>query len=432
MSDVPTTMSQQADTLQPADTHRLYDPVIILLAGALMTLGVTMVYSATITLEGTATDWRQWWRSPLRQGVFAFLGFLVMLVAAHVDYRVLGWRRRADGWRAGLLLLLTVGLLVAVLVPGVGRSVLGARRAIVIPGLAVGFQPSELAKVTLVIWIAALLTRPTVVPKLGRRSYPLLRPRDAADRRDPLVGATRMTAYTRGDIRDFQSGFLPLILSAGVVIALIGVEDFGTAALMGVIMLAMLLVGRARWSHLTFTTLLAFAGGVALILVKEHRVGRIQTWLSGEADPSGAGYQIRQALLAIGSGGWFGQGLGAGVQKYGYLPQDNNDFIFAIICEELGVVGGLVVVGLFLALLVRGWQIAERAPDRFGRLLAMGITLTLCLQAAFNIGVVTNSVPTKGISLPFVSAGGSGVVVLGLAAGLLSAIGRSHPPKAEP
>ena len=139
-------------------------------------------------------------------------------------------------------------------------------------------------------------------------------------------------------------------------------------------------------------------------------------------DPQGAGYQIDQALIAIGSGGWCGRGLGAGVQKL-YLPQANNDFILAIICEELGIVGGLTIVGLFVLLLWRGWWIARQAPDRFGQLLALGLTLTITLQAAFNVAVVTDSVPTKGISLPFVSTGGSGVMFLGLAAGLLAAVG---------
>ena len=214
------------------------------------------------------------------------------------------------------------------------------------------------------------------------------------------------------------------MLTAGLLIGLTGIEDYGTAALMGLVMLALMFLGRARWTHLGLMCLLAAVAGTVLVLVKQHRIDRIQAFFSKVPDTTGAGYQINQALLAIGSGGWFGRGLGAGVQKYGYLPQDNNDFILAIICEELGVVGGIVVVALFLTLLWRGWRIAVHAPDRFGRLLAVGLTLTICLQAAMNIGVVTKSIPTKGISLPFVSAGGSGVVFLGLAAGLLAAVGR--------
>jgi cell division protein FtsW len=295
--------------------------------------------------------------------------------------------------------LLAVGLLVAVLIPGVGRQALGARRAIQIPGLTLGFQPSELAKVVLVIWLAALLTRPTEAAAVMRRSDPAMTGR----------------ARTR---------FLPAVLTGAVLIGLTAIEDFGTAALMGVLMLLLLLVSGARWRHLALTGLATAAAGALLVLIKPHRLARITTWWSEAPDPAGAGYQINQALLAIGSGGWWGRGLGAGVQKYGYLPQDNNDFILAIICEELGVAGGIVVVALFLLLLWRGWRIAANAPDAFGRLLASGLTLTICLQAAFNIGVVTNSIPTKGISLPFVSAGGSGVVFLGAAAGLLAAVGR--------
>jgi cell division protein FtsW len=214
------------------------------------------------------------------------------------------------------------------------------------------------------------------------------------------------------------------VVSSGALIGLTAIEDYGTAALMGGVMLVLLFVARARWTHLGLLGVLAVAAGVGLIIVKPHRMERIKTFVSEAPDPMGAGYQINQAMLAIGSGGWTGRGLGEGIQKYGYLPQDNNDFILAIICEELGVAGGVFVVVLFLALLWRGWRIAARAPDPFGKLLALGLIMTISLQAAMNIGVVTNSIPTKGISLPFVSAGGSGVVILGVAAGLLAAVGR--------
>ncbi len=387
--------------------ERLYDPTVILIAGILMALGVAMVYSASATVEGPGFNWREWWSSPLKQCVFAFVGFLAMLVAAHVDYRALAWQRPGDGWKAVVLLVVAVGLLVGVFIPGIGHESLGARRAILVfrGPPTIQFQPAELAKVILVIWLAALLTRPTDTPRSGALTPP------------------------RGHIRHFRSGFLPAVVSAGALIGLTGIEDFGTAALMGVVMLALLFAGRARWTHLLLLGLVAAAAGAALVVIKPHRVERIKTFLAETPDPAGAGYQIHQALLAIGSGGWTGRGLGAGLQKYGYLPQDNNDFILAIICEELGIVGGIVVVALFLVLLWRGWRIARHAPDPFGRLVALGLTLTICLQAAMNVGVVTNSIPTKGISLPFVSAGGSGVVFLGLAAGLLAAVGRSYAPR---
>ncbi len=380
---------------------RLYDPTVILVAGGLMTLGVAMVYSASATLDQVGLNWRSWWESPLKQGVFAFLGFLAMLIAAHVDYRVLAWQRRKDGWRAGLLLALALALLVAVFIPGIGHQSLGARRAILVYGgpPIIQFQPSELAKVVLVIWLAALLTRPGPA---------------GAGPGSPGTPASR----------DLRRGFLPAMLTGGALVGLTGIEDYGTAALMGLVMLVLLCVGGARWTHLALLVALAGVAGAGLVVIKPHRIERIQTFLSSAPDPAGAGYQVKQALLAIGSGGWLGRGLGAGVQKYGYLPQDNNDFILAIICEELGVVGGIAVVILFVLLLGCGWRIAAHTPDPFGRLLALGLTLTICLQAAMNVGVVTNSIPTKGISLPFVSAGGSGVVFLGVAAGLLAAVGR--------
>jgi cell division protein FtsW len=173
------------------------------------------------------------------------------------------------------------------------------------------------------------------------------------------------------------------------------------------------------------------AAGALLIAIKPYRWERLVAFFTGNADPSRGGYQITQSLIAIGAGGWWGRGLGAGVQKYDYLPHDENDFIFSIICEELGVAGGLAIIALFLLLLWRGFSIARRASDPFGRLLATGLTLMICLQAAFNIAVVTHIVPTKGISLPYVSAGGSGVLFLGIAAGLIAAVGRRGAEGAE-
>ncbi|MFH1746315.1 MAG: FtsW/RodA/SpoVE family cell cycle protein [Planctomycetota bacterium] len=387
-----------------------FDGILLLLAGVLMTLGVVMVYSASVTVRGAELDYRQWWDTPLRQCVFALAGFFGMLLAAHCGYRWLTWEKPHEVWRVGLLYLLA--LMVLVLVQFVGREVLGARRALVVlhSPFTLSFQPAELAKIVMVIWLAALLTRMQV--------------RSAQHPAGAALG-----------IRNLGSGFLPAMLSAGLLIALTGLEDFGTAALMAVLAGGMLILGGACWRHLLGAGLVGLVGGVGLVLLKPYRLQRIIDWWMGNPDPRAGGYQIDQSMLAIGSGGWFGRGLGAGVQKYGYLPQKDNDFILATICEELGVVGGIVVVVLFLLFLWRGFQVARNAADPFGRLLASGLTLLICLQAAFNVAVVTNSVPTKGISLPFVSSGGSGVVFLGLSAGLLASIGygqRLRPPKVTP
>lgn len=374
-----------------------FDATIVFVAGLLMTIGVAMVYSASVSLTGADLDWRQWWHTPLRQCVFALVGFLGMLFVAHCDYRWFAWSGRWSLWRIGVLYVLAIVLLIAVLLAG--REVLGAQRALVVmhSPFTLSFQPAEFAKVVLVLWLAALLARWQQTP------------------------ADRPHALPR--IRQFRRGFAPVALSGGLLVGLTGIEDYGTAALMGVLMVLLLTMGGARWLHLGGLGLLGVLGGAALLLAKDYRRERLLTFFSQGADPSGDGYQVYQSLLTIGSGGWLGRGLGAGIQKYGYLPQKDNDFILATICEELGVVGGALITLLFLVLLWRGWLATRRADTEFGRLVAAGLTTLICLQAAFNVGVVTNSVPTKGISLPFVSAGGSGVLFLGVATGLLASIG---------
>ncbi|MBN2447790.1 MAG: FtsW/RodA/SpoVE family cell cycle protein [Phycisphaerae bacterium] len=431
---------------QASDDTRLdaaapaYDGPIVFLVGLLMMIGAAMVVSSSVSLQRAAWNWNDLLQPPMRQCLFAIAGLVALFVGAHIDYRVLAWREDHDGWKPVALWLVAFGLLVAMYTPGIGHSGGGALRGVtVIPGVLT-FQPGEVAKLVLVVYMAALLTSPVF------------------------------------DLSRFWRGFMFLVASAGLVIGLIAKEDFGTGALLAVIMVVMLVVARAKWRHLAFLVLLGVAATAAFILnwligpprwaalplmaapiavlgvvrllrrvswsqlgvvamlavsamagfemYKEYRVQRIETWVFGTPDPQGDGYQINQAMLAIGSGGWWGRGLGAGVQKYGFLPQANNDFILAIICEELGIAGGLAIVTLFVLLLARGWWLSRRAGDAFGKLLALGLTITITLQAAFNVGVVTNSVPTKGISLPFVSAGGSGVLFLGLAAGLLASVRR--------
>lgn len=373
----------------PDLVERSHDPWILLIAGTLMAIGVVMVYSASVRLSDPALDWSNLWTSPLRQSIFVAVAFVLMLIAAQVDYRLFAWERKTDARFAWLLFGFTIILLIVVLIPGIGVRRLGAARAIQIPGF-VSFQPSEFAKITLCLWLSAFLTRPGADP------------------------------------RSLRGTVLPALIGSCVLIALVGIEDFGTAALLGVVMFGMLYVAGAKLWHLGVIGLLGILGGAGLILSRGYRSQRLLTFFSDTPDPLKEGYQVTQSLIAIAGGGWWGRGLGGSVQKHDYLPQDNNDFIFAILCEELGVVGGLCVICLFLLLLIRGWRISSCASTGFGRLLAAGITLTLGLQAAFNIGVVTNSVPTKGISLPFVSEGGSGVICLGIAAGLLASVARSR------
>ncbi|MGE0480715.1 MAG: FtsW/RodA/SpoVE family cell cycle protein [Phycisphaerae bacterium] len=399
-----------------ADAARAWSAAgnVIFLVGLLMAVGVAMVYSASVTLRGSEFSWHNWWGSPLRQSIFAFVGFLAMLVAAHLDYRTLAWRGPRDGWRAGTLVGLAVLLIVAGLVlPDENTSRLGGQRSLGfhVGGLSVSFQPAEFAKVALVVGLAALLTRPSL--RALATQAPRRTGRNADARRRPAK-------------LPLAQAVLPALGLGGLLVGLTGIADFGTAALMGTVLFCILLAAGARYTHLGALFLIGVLAAGALLWMEPYRVERLQAFLIHSEDTRGKAYQVTQSLLAIGSGGWWGRGLGAGVQKYGYLPQDNNDFILATICEELGVAGALAIVGVFLLLLWQGWRISRLAPDSFGRLLAIGLTLALCLQAAFNVGVVTHALPTKGISLPFVSAGGSGVIFLGIAAGLLASVGRTR------
>jgi len=263
-----------------------------------------------------------------------------------------------------------------------------------IPGTASRFQPSELVKGALPVFLAT------------------------------------WTAY-RIDVRKFWTGLLPMTIVIGVCAGFIGIEDFGTAALLALVAGGMLLVAGAKIWHLALMTLPALPAFAYLIVSKSHRIDRLTIFRDPFQDAAGKGYQIIQSLCTIISGGWWGRGLGNGFVK-GYLPEARNDFIFAVICEELGIVGAIAVIGLLLTFLWLGRSVVVRCPDPAGRLLAFGIVLMLGVQAAMNIAVVTASVPTKGIALPLVSAGGSGTVFLGALVGVLANIARrsgSAPPE---
>lgn len=225
-------------------------------------------------------------------------------------------------------------------------------------------------------------------------------------------------------IRRFWTGLLPMLLMLAVVAGLVGIEDFGTGALLALVGACILLAAGAKVWHLALTAMPGAVGLAYLIVAKPYRLERLKAFLDPFADPQGSGYHQVQSLITIASGGWWGQGLGAGIQKYGYLPEGRTDFIFAVICEELGLVGGIAVLGLFAVLLWSGRRAMLQAHTEFGRLLALGVTLTVGFQAAMNVAVVTVSIPTKGIGLPLVSAGGSGVMLFGVLIGLMINVAR--------
>lgn len=350
------------------------DPWLFFAAIALSALGLVMVYSAGAWLGHTVHG--RWEHFLWRQAAFAVVGVVSMLGLSRIDYRVL--RRFAPE-----LMLGAMGLLLVVLV--VGEEINGARRWIRMG--SVGLQPSEVAKVTLAVFLAATLARQ------GER------------------------------IRKFKTGFLPVMVIASLTMLLVLLEkDLGTTILMGALTLILLFVAGTRLSYVAAVVMLAAPIIWYQILGVEYRRGRLEEFLSGD------GYQVKQALIAIGSGGAWGRGLGQGRQKLGFLPENHTDFILANIGEELGFAGMVVVLSLIGLLVWRGLAVACHAPDRFGTYLAAGLSALFGLQAIVNMAVVLEVIPAKGITLPFLSYGGSSLLTSLAAVGLLLSISRRPSP----
>jgi cell division protein FtsW len=248
-------------------------------------------------------------------------------------------------------------------------------------------QPSELAKWAVVLFLAWWLTaQPINVDRFG--------------------------------------GFLITLVPIGWLCLLVVIQDFGTAALIALCALTVLISGKVKWWHLLVVIPPAIGAGLWFVMHKEYRWRRMTSFIDPWATPQGEGYHMIQSLLSFSSGGLTGRGLGNGIQKLGYLPEDTTDFIFAVICEELGLFGAMLTVALYLGIMFVAWQTIKSRRDQFGRLLAFGIASMIGLQAAINIAVATVSVPTKGLSLPLVSAGGSGLVITCAALGLLYSVTR--------
>ena len=348
--------------------------ILFLVILALTTVGVLMVYSASQTVDPDGSN-----PHSFRQACFAVVGLAFFVLGAIFPYRRLNrW------WMAFGLLGVAVGLLVVVLVVGVGRG--GYRRFLNLP-MGLHFQPSEFAKFAVVIFLAWYFSRPTAKP------------------------------------RSLLKGFLPAVGVLALIAVLVVKADFGTAALIGAVSVILCLVAGWRWWFPGMLLAPAAAAFYVTVWRVPYRLARLEVWLDPWKHYNDAGWHICQSLMAIGSGGLLGVGPGAGIQKL-YIPENTTDFIFAVVCEEMGILGGILIIGLFGLLVWRGGRIIRGAPGRFGFLLATGILLVIVLQAMMNIGVVTSALPTKGISLPFVSYGGSGLVMMSFAAGLLAAVGR--------
>jgi len=353
---------------------RRLDIILLFAVLALVGIGIVMVYSTSAIIAGDRFGDPYYFLK--RQALYAAVGFVLMIVMMFLPYEIL--KRFAYP-----ILVSSVLLLIAVLIPGIGHRTGGAMRWLKIQSFS--FQPSEFVKLGLVIFLAYLL------------------------------------AKKEEKIRSFSFGFLPPVLLSGLVIALVMKEpDFGAAFFLTVMVFLLLFVGGARVIYIASAFLIAIPVAYALLMNVGYRYKRLMSFIRPWEDPSGASFQIIQSFLSFGSGGLFGLGLGEGRQKLFFLPAPHTDFIFSVIGEELGLVGATVVVLLFFILTLRGIQIGLSLEDRFGVYLALGITLMISLQAVINMGVVLGLLPTKGLTLPFISYGGTSLIANLAGVGILS------------
>ncbi len=373
---------------------RLADAIAIVIL-FLMATGAVMVFSAGANL-GHEFDWRHFYEFPgLRQIMFFPIAVVLLFAASMLDYRLWSFRSRWYKCPTAWLLILAIALLIVVLVPSLGTEIHQARRWLRIPlgPASVSFQPSELAKWMMVFFLA---------------------------------GAC---AKAGPDVRSYWKRFLPLCMLVGLVCGLVVIEDFGTAAFIALVSFVILTIAGVRWWHVLTLLPVGIAAFIAALFQSPHRLVRLAAFVDPDRWSGSVAYQANQSLIAIGSGGLWGKGLGRGVCKYGHLPEDTTDFIFAIVGEELGLIGTVGILVLFILFILLGLAVVLRCPDRFGRLLAAGIVLTIGAQAALNIGVVTVVLPTKGIPLPFVSAGGTSMLLSSAAVGVLLSIAARTPPR---
>ena len=354
------------------------DVILMIVTFMLLAVGLTMVYSASAIWADYKFDDSFFFAK--RQMLFAGVGIIAMFFIMNVDY----WTWRT--W-AKVLIIVCFVLLLLVLIPGIGNVRNGSRSWIGVGAFSV--QPSEFMKLAMIVFMAKFLSEKQKL------------------------------------ITSFRKGLVP---SLGLVFLAFGLimlqPDLGTGTVMVGTCVVMIFIAGARISHFVWFGAAGLAGFVALVLSAPYRIKRITSFLDPWEDPLGSGFQIIQSLYAIGPGGLFGLGLGQSRQKFFYLPEPQTDFIFAILAEELGFIGGSFVILLFALLLWRGIRIALGAPDLYGSFLAVGIIAMVAIQVMINIGVVTGLMPVTGITLPFLSYGGSSLTLMLMAIGVLLNISR--------
>lgn len=371
-------MAKDGNSVRPGGV----DMTLIMAVATLLAIGLVMVYSTTYALGFRLHDNPNHYL--IRQGVWVIIGTIALLVMTRIEYT--GWQRVSVLVMAGILLILAVLLIF-------GGERFGGRRWF----FGGSVQPSELAKLAVVIYIADWLS-------------------------------------SKGEqIRDVTYGLVPFAILIGVVTGLILLQpDVSTSILIAVTAFAMFFVAGAEVKQLAISSLVGGFALAILILQAPYRLKRIAVFLDPMgSDPGDDAYQIIQTLRALVRGGVLGQGLGNSQQKLGALPAAHTDAIFAVLGEELGLVGGLIVIGLFVILAYRGFRIAQNAPNTFGMMLATGVTTWLAFQALINIAVVTSTIPFTGIPLPFISFGGSSLVTSMAGVGLLLNISKYAVPEQD-
>lgn len=362
-------------------TSRPMDRTVLVVTYMLTLIGLIIMFSASgvmaETRYGDATFFLK------RQSLWLLLGLLVLHWVAQRDYTM--WQTLAPYG-----LVLTFVLLVLVLIPVLGTQVNGARRWLRVAGFSI--QPGEIAKLAIVLYLASFLVR------------------------------------KEQDLVTFSRGMLAPMAVVGMFAGLLLLEpDMGTAVVLTLLLFGLLFLGGARLPHLLVMAVLLLAVAYTLIMQSDYRRRRLLNFMDPWQDPTDAGFQLTQSFVALGNGGIFGVGLGEGRQKLFFLPEAHADFVLALVGEELGFLGTGLLIGLFAVLIVKGFKIAGRAPDAFGRHLAGGVTLLVGIQVLINMSVVSGLLPTKGLTLPFVSYGGSSLIVSLMAIGILLSISRAGP-----
>ncbi|HEY8798800.1 MAG TPA: putative lipid II flippase FtsW [Candidatus Dormibacteraeota bacterium] len=365
-------MSERVQERQP-------DRLLLMTTVLLCAAGLVMVTSASVAFAYTQHESAFYYAE--RQTVWMLIGFAALFVLSRFNYTKL--RRLAPAGAAVVVLLMLL-----VLVPHIGVTVNGARRWFDAGPLGT-FQPSELGKLAFAVFLAHWI-----------------------DRNAAVIGT-------------FQKGLLPIAaMLAGVLVLLMLEKDVGTSIVMIGIFISAYWAGGARFRHIVLLVAVLGLGLVAVTLFESYRIARLVSFRDPFSDPLGAGFQSTQALYGLGSGGFFGVGIGHSVEKYGWLPEAHTDFIFAIVGEETGLAGTTLVMLGFLCFAIRGYRAGLRAPDRFGVVLAVAITTWIAFEALLNMATVTNTLPIAGVPLPFFSYGGTALATTLAAVGVLLSIAR--------